>query len=389
MTIEFNPSAPLTVGIELEVQLVDKKTFDLKSVSQQVIERIGPQPWLQPELLQGMLEVTSSPSRSVNEASRDIREALKRVNEEANALDASVACAGTHPTAKHWERKLFPIPRYKTLIDRNQFIARRLMIFGMHVHVGTESGDLCIALLNELLYDLPVFLAMSASSPFWESIDTGLASSRSTIFEAIPTGGHPCQIADWADFSSLSQKLVKSKAIRNVKDIWWDVRPSPAYGTLEIRVCDGMPTVEENMAVAALIHSTARLRYEAIKQGRTRPRVPDWIVRENKWRAARYGLEAELVISEEGDTRPLRQVAFALLDSLNPVFNAFDYWDYDKVLRQALLGRTSYSLQREIFHNTGDLRDVTKFLIEEMDASLAGLRPYKMFTPVDSSSRAH
>lgn len=358
--------------MELEVQILDRITLDLSPKSAEILARQGQQQWLQPELLEGMLEVNSFPRSNVHEAGADLRTALLKLRNEAEAVGAVIACAGTHPSAKHWEREPHSIPRYKDLIDRNQFIARRLMIFGMHVHIGVESGELCIALMNEMLYELPLLLALSASSPFWEGIDTGLASSRSTVFEAIPTGGHPCTVRDWNEFDSIVAKLIRSKAIRNVKDIWWDVRPSPGYGTLEIRVCDILPSLEENLALTALIHALAHEQYRRIKAGRTRPVPPDWMIRENKWRAARHGIEADLVENEQGDVVPMVEYGRGLIKRLEPDFKYLNYTPYAAQLLRILDGHTSYARQRKIFEQSHSLKTVTRFLAQEMTRSLVG-----------------
>jgi len=356
--------------VELEFQVIDQSTLDLTGASAEILTHMGPQPWLQPELLHGMLEVNSMPRENVRAAGDDLLFALRSVRKTAEQFDAALACAGTHPTAKHWEREPHPLARYRDLIDRNQFVARRLMIFGMHVHLGVESGELCIGLLNEMLHELPMFLALSGSSPFWESIDTGMASARSTIFEAIPTGGHPCQIRDWNEFQTLAETLIRVKAIRNVKDIWWDARPSPGYGTLEIRVCDSLPTLRENLALAAFIHASAFECYARLKAGKPRALLPDWMVRENKWRAARHGIEADLVDEEHGSVLPLMDALRRRLAILEPHFARLEYEDYRETIERALGGYTSYSRQKAIYAKTGRLKEVTRFLIDEMDRSL-------------------
>ena len=368
--LNFVKSKFLSIGVELEIQLIDSSTLDLTPRSPQILERVGESSSIQPEILQSMLEVISRPSLTVHEVSNDLKVALQKIFEVTQGMGVELACAGTHPTAKHWERQLYPSERFHQLIDRNQFISRRLMVFGIHIHIGVPSGEVCIAIMNEFAYELPILLALSASSPFWEGLDTGLASSRITFFESIPTGGHPYQVNSWNDFTDLISVLKKSRAINSIKDIWWDMRPRPTYGTLEIRVCDGLPTLEENMAVAAFAHCLASHYQQELLLGRVRPTLPGWWVRENKWRASRHGISADLVTDVEGNTESLRSYAFRLINQLNPHFEKYGYEKYRDVLIGNLNGYTSYSRQKQIFEETGDLKDVTRLLIDEMTSSL-------------------
>lgn len=367
MSISFNSSHQLSLGVELELQLIDPQTLDLTPRSVEILNEIGEHSYIVPEVMQSMLEIKTDICQSAQEAESQLADHLKTIKKASDKLGISFACAGTHPTAKHWERQIYPLPRYQDLIDRNQFISRRLIIFGMHVHIGVKDGDECIDLMNEFLYELPIILALSASSPFWEGIDTGLASSRVTIFEAIPTGGHPCQIKSWVNFENLIDVLTKAKSIKSFKDIWWDLRPSPNYGTLEIRICDGMPTLKENMANVALIHCLADYYLDQRKQGLKREILPDWLIRENKWRASRHGVEAELVTSADGDFESLKSITSKLIERLGPYFLKYGYNEYKEMILKTIQGQTSYQRQKEIFEKTGDLNKVTQLLIDEMN----------------------
>lgn len=366
MTIPFTPSNSLTLGVELELQLIDPKTLDLSPRSIELLNEIGDHPFIVPEVMQSMLEIKTDICQNVQQAELQLQDLLKIIKKASDKIGLAFACAGTHPTAKHWERKIYPLPRYQELIDRNQFISRRLIIFGMHVHIGMKDGQQCIDFMNEFLYEIPILLALSASSPFWEGIDTGLASSRITIFEAIPTGGHPCQMKSWEDFENLIHVLTKAKSIKSYKDIWWDLRPSPGYGTLEIRICDGMPTLKENMANVALIHCLASYYQDQHQNGIKREILPDWLIRENKWRASRHGLEADLVTSINGDSSSLKELTLKLVERLNPYFIKFGYAEYEAMILHTLKGFTSYQRQKAVFKDSNDLNEVTKLLINEM-----------------------
>ena len=369
--LPFAQSEPHTLGVEMELQLIHPGTLDLNPVAPQIIQRWADRDsHVKPELLQSMIEVNTGVCRDAHEVDRDLRATLDVLVALARDAGARLASNGTHATARHWERLLYPSPRYQDLIDRNQFIARRLMIFGLHVHVGARDGHHCIWMSNGFLHYLPHLLALSASSPFWEGQDTGLASSRITVFEALPTGGHPCAVATWDDFQSLVRKLVRSRAIRDLKDIWWDIRPSPKFGTIEIRVCDGLPTVSETVALTALIHCLAISFDEHIAAGLQPPMLPDWLIRENKWRASRHGLDADLVVDNEGNSRPLRDELNDMLDRLSPIAETLGYERYFDLIRGPMMSRPPYLRQRDVFRSTGNLTQVTASVIAEFEEDL-------------------
>lgn len=369
----FAKSNAHSIGIEMELQLIHPETMDLHPVAEEILARWKPSnDRLKPELLKSMIEVNTGICVSIHQAEEDLRETIAALKFICNDVGAVVASNGTHPTAHHYDREIFPAERYRELIDRNQFIARRLMIFGLHVHVGARNGEHCIRMNNEFIAYLPHLLALSASSPYWEGRDTGLASSRITVFEALPTGGHPCAVASWQEYQSLVQKLIRSRAIRDLKDLWWDIRPSPHYGTLEIRVCDGLPSLRETMAVCALIHCLAVHFDEREARGERVPLLPDWLIRENKWRASRHGLNADIVTNEHGDTAPILEDIERLLWTLAPIAESLGYQEYFEVLRYEVMARPSYERQRRVFAETGSLKAVTESLVKEFDRGLFG-----------------
>lgn len=347
--IQFNSSArPLTLGAEMELQLLDSKTYDLKASSLEVLKRITPTTKIHAELFQSMLEINSGICRDAHELEQDFAESVARLRKVTDELELKIAAAGTHPFAEYGERKLYPDARYRELIDRNRWIARRLMIFGLHVHVGMRDGDHAIHMNNALLHYLPIFLALSASSPYWRGEDTELASSRITIFEALPTGGHPCLVRSWQEFIDLYAALERSGAVRSVKDIWWDIRPSPGYGTIEVRICDGLPTVSETVAVVALVHAVCHWLDRRMQKGETFAAPAYWIIRENKWRASRHGVEAQMILSEGGQTQSMRAVVEELLTTLEPELPDLGYGFFYANIRRNLAHGLSYVRQKKI-----------------------------------------
>lgn len=365
--IKFAKSDAYTLGVEMEFQLIDPVTLDLYPIAPSIIDKwSGRDDRLKPELLQSMIEVNTGVCRDVHEVRKDLYSTVSQLSEICRELGVELAANGTHSTARHWERKLYPGARYQELVDRNQFIARRLMIFGLHVHVGARDSAHCMRMHNEFIRYLPHLLALSASSPFWEGHDTGLASSRITVFEALPTGGHPCLVSTWEEYQLLIQKLIRSKAIRDLKDIWWDIRPSPLFGTLEIRVCDSTATIMETLALTALIHCLALSFEEKEKENHLPVLLPDWLVRENKWRSSRHGLDADLIYDSEGNTRSIREDILMTLECLEPIALRFGYESYFKFIRDQMMNNPSYSRQRQVYESTSDLKEVTRSLIFEL-----------------------
>jgi carboxylate-amine ligase len=361
----------------MEIQLVDAETFDLVPRAPEILARAGaPDHRIEPEFFQSMLEVSTGVCETPQEAWDDLRTSFARLLPITRGLGVRMVSAGTHPFAHYEERVVSPSPRYHQLIERNQWIARRLMIFGLHVHVGMPSAEACIAIQNELAYDLGLLLGLSASSPFWLGSDTGLASSRITVFETLPTGGVPSLVPDWPAFDRLVTVLERSRAITSVKDLWWDVRPSPRYGTLEIRVCDAMPGLRSTIAVVALIQALAQAAWDRIRAGQRRPPPPDWFLRENKWRASRHGPEADLLLDLDGNVMLLRDLLEQHLASLEPYAAASGPGSPAAACRAlARAAASSSSRQRDILSSTGSLVEVTRALADEFEDEFAPRPP--------------
>lgn len=373
--IEFAKSEPNTLGVEVELQIVDRQTLELSAKAPQLLSRWSGPPTVQPEIFQSMLEISTGICADATTAEADLRNTAQRLLPLAREQGVRFLATGTHPTANYHERKLYPADRYHGLIARNQWIARRLLIFGLHVHVGMPDPETCIAVQNELLYDLGLLLAVSTSSPFWQGNATGLASSRITVFEALPTGGMPSLVHDWTEFCELVEILQRANAITSLKDLWWDIRPSPRYGTLEIRVCDGLASIRETAMVVALVQGLAKRAAARIAAGVGRAFPPAWRVRENKWRASRHGMDADYIIANDGSSMPVRRYLAQTLDDL--VANAFanEASPYIADLRRIADGApTSAERQKAIFDRTGSLLEVTRAIADEFeDDLLAGV----------------
>jgi glutamate---cysteine ligase / carboxylate-amine ligase len=358
----------MSIGVEVELQLLDRHTYDLTPASPKILAQVGfGNPKIKAEILQSMLEVNTSICRNANEVQEDLQASFGIVRDVCDEIGVKLASTGTHPFARYNERKIFPAKRYQDLIDRNQWIARRLMIFGLHVHVGMESGDDAIRMNNALLHYLPVILALSASSPFWQGEDTGLASSRITFFEALPTGGHPCLLKNWDDFIRLHSSMIRSEAIRSTKDIWWDIRPCPHYGTLEIRICDGPATLAETVSLVAFIHALCHWLRERMADGEKIPPPAYWVLRENKWRASRHGLDADFIINNRGDSIPMRKFIMTLLKRIEGISRRIGYTEHLEFLKTCMAQGLSYDRQRAL---GSDPLNIIKFVSDEFDAGM-------------------
>jgi carboxylate-amine ligase len=358
---------PLTLGVELEFQVLDKQTLQLTPQASELIKKTN-SPKIIHEFFQSTIEIVSGVCNNVFEVSGDLAASATHLTQAGDSLGLCFASTGTHPQADYRERLVTDSPRYGELIDRNQWLIRRMAVYGMHIHLGMKSGDDCIRFHNFFLYFVPHLLALSASSPYWQKMDTGLASCRPTMYEALPTAGIPYIVRTWNEFEKLIRFLKRSDAIQSIKDLWWDIRPSPALGTLEIRVCDGPATQKEMAALVAFVHTLA-LWFQDHQNDWTKTHAPikRWIFRENKWRAIRYGLDASIIITKTGKTRPLRQDIENWLDDLDPYSKSLNYQESLKMISTIMDKGNSAQRQRKVFERTRDLGDVARHNIQEFN----------------------
>ena len=376
MQIPFNPSERSTLGIEWELQLVDVKTRELTSGAVDILNEISPAgddelPKAKLELMQSTVEVITGICQTVSEAQQDLAQTVRVVEAAAQKRGLALMCAGTHPFTDWNSQLISPKKRYSQLVDDMQWLARRLQIFGVHVHVGVRSSDKVMPIVNALQQYIPHFLALSASSPYWMGDDTGLASARSKVFESLPTAGLPYQLADWDEFEVYMETLISAGAIDSISEVWWDIRPHPDFGTVELRICDGIPTLDEIGAVAAIAQCLVEQFDRELDRGYKLPEPKTWIVRENKWRAARFGLDADIVVDDKGTVRPVREAISDLVEELMPTAKRLDCVEQlDSVLRILARG-ASYQRQRDVAkENDGDLTAVVDSLVGEMRAGL-------------------
>ena len=377
MDILFNSSAGSSLGVEVELQLIDRGSRELRSGASEILRRLEkergePHPKAKNELIESNIELITGVCSTVAEARADLEGTLAEVASAAEAIGLALACAGTHPISDWAAQEITPNERYHRLVDEVQWPARRMAIFGIHTHVGIRSAEKAIAIANALCSYIPHFLALSASSPWWQGRDTGLASSRCKVFEGLPTAGLPQMLDSWAEFSDLMSTLIEARAISSIREIWWDIRPHPNFGTVELRICDGLPTMTEIATVAALAQCLVEWMDTLIDRGYKLPCPKRWIVGQNKWRAARYGIDAELIVDERGTLSPLRTVIEELVEELTPVARRLDCEDELLYALRILEHGPSYVRQRRWVEAGATLPDVVDGLIEELRSDQPG-----------------
>ena len=371
MQIPFHSSPSSSLGIEWELQLVDRETRQLTSGATEILAELSPDgehPTAKAELLQSTIEVITGVCTTVPEALADLAGTIAQVTALAEPRGLALMCAGSHPVTDWQSQQISDHPRYAKLIEDMQWLARRMQIFGVHVHVGVRSPDKAIAIVNALSSYIPHFLALSASSPYWVGSDTGLASARSKVFEGLPTAGLPHQLKDWAQFEQYMETLIKTQTIASIKEVWWDVRPHPTYGTVELRICDGLPTIAEVGMVAALSQCLVDTFDREIDKGYTLPTPRRWVVQENKWRAARYGLDASIIVGQDG-VQPVRDALRELVQDMRSTAERLGCREQLDLVEQVLEGGASYQRQRAVAAASGgDLTAVVDSLLAEFVA---------------------
>jgi glutamate---cysteine ligase / carboxylate-amine ligase len=374
MDIVFNASERCSLGIEVELEIVDRESRQLASAATGILAELGEghpdgeHPKVKHELFECTAEIITGICTTVAEARDDLAATVKELCTRTEPRGLALMCSGSHPFSDWHQQVISPNERYHTLVAEMQWVAQRLQIFGVHFHVGVRSAEKSIAIANALNAYIPHFLALSASSPYWAGRDTGMASSRSSVFEGLPTAGLPYQLSGWAEFEEFMGTLVAAQAITSIREVWWDIRPHPDFGTIELRICDGIPTLREVSALAALAQSLVEWLDTHIDRGYALPVPREWVVRQNKWRAARHGLEAEIIADEQGRLVPLRAAVEETVEELTPVASRLGCADELRLNLETLAEGASYERQRRIVAAGGSLVDVVDSLIAEFES---------------------
>jgi glutamate---cysteine ligase / carboxylate-amine ligase len=372
MGIDWTPSAGPTLGIEWEVQLIDAQTRMLRQDAGVVLaglpglQESGEHPKMKLELMQSIVEVTTGICGTVAEAKADLAMTIKELRRTAEPHGIVLAAAGTHPASDWRDAKMAPTQRYSELVEQIQWPARRLQTMAAQVHVGLRDADRAMPIVNALAVYLPHLLGLTASSPFWSGLETGLASSRSVVFGALPNTGPPPGLPDWKSFEEYMEIQLRAGTIRTIKEVWWDVRPHPDFGTVEIRIADAVPTFREVGMLAALCQCLVQLFDTQLDRGYQLPCRPTWVVKDNKWRATRYGLDAVVITDDLGATAPLRDEIYELLRDLEPVAWRLGCVEELAVASEVLECGASYERQRAAHARNNDLTSVVDALVTEL-----------------------
>nr|WP_221247650.1 glutamate--cysteine ligase [Gordonia humi] len=369
--IEFHGSPEPTLGVEWELALVDRDTRDLSNAAPELfdlirargVDRAGR---IHKELLRNTVELVTGVCRTVGEAMADLGATLDVVCGLTDEIGVDLYGAGTHPFAEWSTQQLTEGPRYAELIERTQWWGRQMLIWGVHVHVGISHRDKVLPILSSLLKYYPHLLALSASSPMWGGQETGYASNRAMMFQQLPTAGLPFQFETWSEFEAFVADQKTTGIIDHLNEIRWDIRPSPHLGTIEVRVCDGVSNRRELAGIVALIHCLIVDLDRRLTAGQTLPHMAPWLVQENKWRAARYGIDAIIIEDSACAERLVTEDLADLLIRLEPVAASLGCLDELASVADIVARGVSYKRQREVYARTGSLVDVVGSVVDEL-----------------------
>lgn len=370
-TIDFARSERSRLGLEWEIACVDRRSGELSPAAPELLSRLGPAttfPHVTGELLTNTVEVVSAPHRKAGNAVDDLTRMVESVYRLAEPLGVQLISSGTHPFSQWFQQQVTPgNARYATLIDRTRWWGRQMMIWGVHVHVAVDDRAKVLPIIDGLLTYLPHFQALSASSPFWSGETTGYASNRALMFQQLPTAGLPPQFSDWSHYEAMVDDLMHTGVIDVLSELRWDIRPSPRWGTVEVRTFDGISTAREIGAIAALTQCLVEHFSRELDAGRAVPALQPWFVRENKWRAARYGMDAIIIRNAAGDERLVTEDLRELLPNLEAVAADLGCVAELQDIGEIIDHGASYQRQLRVAQaNDGSLKAVVSALVREL-----------------------
>lgn len=365
--LEFAANAGPTLGVELEFGIVDAHTMELRCAAEDILAAVPRQleQAIKPELKQSCIEINSSVCNTVSEAEQDLREKIQVLQGIADGLDLRLWWGATHPFSSWQDQTETRDDRYQLLVNLLQEMARRLVTFGLHVHVGVDSGDKAVMICDRIMQHLPTLLAISCSSPYWENRDTGLHSYRSKIMEGLPTAGLPTLMRNWSEYVWLVNHLIDTGFINTIREIWWDVRPHHNFGTVEIRVCDMLGNLDDTLAVVALVQCLVKALSDDIDQGAYQHDCHPMMVRQNKWRACRYGTQAQLVNSFTYKVLPVADVVGDMCERLRTTAEELQCRSYLDRAASLAAGPSWSDRQLQLLDETGDPVETVRRLVSE------------------------
>jgi glutamate---cysteine ligase / carboxylate-amine ligase len=366
--MEFKSCSLPSIGMEWELQLLNPHTFELVDGILPLLANCSTDPSIKPEYSQCMVEINSRPCENIQELTADITAILTTLQEKCRELGMAVCGGGTHPF-NHRFTNVTPLPRYLVQGRGAGYLGDLSITFALHIHVGMPSGDAAITVMDKLQPYLPILLALAASSPFWWGNNTGYASFRQRFLAIDRTFGLPPDFKNWQDFAHFFRSARSAGTIDTLRDLHWDIRPHPDFGTLELRVMDSQPTIQEALALVALVRSLMVYLHRCGEgnQGASRlSRLPWSFEKENYFRASHQGLDASYIIDPEGHTRPFTAIAREMFAALTPTATELGAAEYLEFLTRRLTTGGSYARQRRVFTETRDLTAVVAALVAEL-----------------------
>ena len=358
----------LSIGLEEEHQTIDPETRDLRShIASEILPKakLALHEAVKPEMHQSVIEVGTRVCKNIKEARKNIRSLRREMITLASEQGMLLAAAGTHPFSDWKMQEIYPDERYAQVVEDMQLIARANLVFGLHVHIGIEDRNTAIHIMNSMRYFLPHILALSSNSPFWMGMNTGFKSYRCKVFERFPRTNIPDVFANWAEYETFVDLLVKTNCIDNGKKIWWDIRPHPFFDTLEVRVCDIPMRLDETLAIAALIQATIAMLYKLHASNKSYRIYGRALIMENKFRASRYGIQGKLIDFGKEEEVPVRDLMLEYLELIDPVVDELGSREETNYIHQMLEMGTGADRQLKVFEQTGDLKKVVDYIVAE------------------------
>jgi carboxylate-amine ligase len=352
-----------TIGIEEELMILDASTLELVNAIESMLEaaEVGE---IKPELMESVLEIATDPCDGVKQADEQLRALRRQVIETARSKGLAIGAAGTHPFAKWEEQRIVARPRYRDLVSALRFVARQELIFGVHVHVGIDDPDKAIHVANGMRVHMPVLLGLSANSPFWRGDATGLASTRHPIFRAFPRVGIPPTYDGWEDYARRIEFMTSARVIEDYTYLWHDIRPHPNFGTVEIRVMDSQTRLEHTVALAALVQALVKELCEHFEAGKQLSSYPYEMLDENKWLAARHGLEGELVDLPSFERVGTRALARRLFDRMREHCQQLGSASELEGIKDLLERGNGAARQAVVYEANSDMRELMAEIVE-------------------------
>ena len=369
-----------SIGIEEEYQTVDPETRDLRShIQAEILERgrLILQERVKAEMHQSVVEVGTGVCKTIKEAKAEVKMLRRDIIRLAKESGLRVASVATHPFSDWRTQEIHPDERYKNIVEDMQLVARANLIFGLHVHIGIEDRETAIHMMNHARYFLPHLLALSTNSPFWLGMNTGLKSYRCKVFDKFPRTNIPDYFPSWGEYENFIKLLIKTNCIDNAKKIWWDIRPHPFFNTIEFRVCDIPMRADETIALAALIQATVAKLYKLHESNQGFRLYRRALLMENKWRAARYGMSGKLIDFGKQTEVPAKDLIREYLDFVDDVVDELDSREELNYIHTMLERGSGADRQLQVYQDTGDLKKVVDYIIEETETGLEADEPVR------------